>query len=121
MVASIAHSILGRGKRLALRLFRRLARNSRGAALIEFALLDPAFLALLVAILQTGVVSCSELADRDDAGCASHHDRPGADPEHQLGDLPARRLFRAAGNLFVAFHGAARVDDHQPDIVTRSP
>ncbi len=56
MLAAIAHSVLGRGKRLAPRLFRRLARNSDGAALLEFALLGPAFLALLVAILQTGVV-----------------------------------------------------------------
>jgi Flp pilus assembly protein TadG len=52
MFATIAHS----AKRLAPRLFRRLARNSDGAALLEFALLGPAFLALLVAILQTGVV-----------------------------------------------------------------
>src|SRR6185437_7017503 len=38
------------------RLARRLVRNCDGAALIEFAILGPAFLALLVAILQTGVV-----------------------------------------------------------------
>jgi Flp pilus assembly protein TadG len=56
MFAAIAHSVLARGKRLAPRLFRRLARNNDGAALLEFALLGPAFLALLVAILQTGVV-----------------------------------------------------------------
>jgi Flp pilus assembly protein TadG len=52
MFGPIAHS----AKRLTPRLFRRLARNSDGAALLEFALLGPAFLALLVAILQTGVV-----------------------------------------------------------------
>jgi Flp pilus assembly protein TadG len=52
MFAAIAHS----ARRLTPRLFRRLARNSDGAALLEFALLGPAFLALLVAILQTGVV-----------------------------------------------------------------
>lgn len=52
MLARIAYS----AKRYAPRLFRRLARNSDGAALIEFAILGPAFLGLLVAILQTGVV-----------------------------------------------------------------
>jgi|SRR6185437_337858 Flp pilus assembly protein TadG len=52
MFAAIRHS----AKRLIPRLFRRLARNSDGTALLEFAILGPAFLALLVAILQTGVV-----------------------------------------------------------------
>jgi Flp pilus assembly protein TadG len=35
---------------------RRLGSKSEGTALLEFALLGPAFLALLVAILQTGTV-----------------------------------------------------------------
>jgi Flp pilus assembly protein TadG len=52
MFAPIAHV----AKRLTPRFFRRLARSSDGSALIEFALLGPAFLAMLVAILQTGVV-----------------------------------------------------------------
>jgi len=52
MLAAITHS----AKQLTPRLFRRLARSTDGAALLEFALLGPAFLALLVAILQTGVV-----------------------------------------------------------------
>jgi Flp pilus assembly protein TadG len=52
MFAAITHSVLARGKRLV----RRFGRNSDGSALIEFALVGPAFLAMLVAILQTGVV-----------------------------------------------------------------
>lgn len=52
MLAVVANS----AKTLVPRLARRLARNCEGAALIEFAILGPAFLALLVAILQTGVV-----------------------------------------------------------------
>jgi len=56
MFASHAASALRSGKRLVPRFLRRLGRSSDGAALIEFAILGPAFLALLVAILQTGVV-----------------------------------------------------------------
>jgi len=56
MLAAIAHSTRRIGKRLTPSPFRRLVRNADGAALIEFAILGPAFLALLVAILQTGVV-----------------------------------------------------------------
>lgn len=37
-------------------IIRRLIRNSDGASAVEFALVGPAFIALLVAILQTGVV-----------------------------------------------------------------
>jgi Flp pilus assembly protein TadG len=44
------------GKRLIPGFARRLARSSDGAALLEFAILGPAFLALLVAIFQTGAV-----------------------------------------------------------------
>jgi len=56
MLVAIAHSARRIGKRLTPSFVRRLARSSDGAALIEFAILGPAFLALLVAILQTGVV-----------------------------------------------------------------
>jgi Flp pilus assembly protein TadG len=37
-------------------IFSRLIRDSDGSSMLEFALVGPAFLALLVAILQTGVV-----------------------------------------------------------------
>lgn len=56
MFAAHASSVLSHGKRLVPGFLRRLARNGDGTALLEFALLGPAFLALLVAILQTGTV-----------------------------------------------------------------
>jgi Flp pilus assembly protein TadG len=56
MLTAIASLALRAGRRLTPAFVRRLARNSDGAALLEFALVGPAFLALLVAILQTGVV-----------------------------------------------------------------
>lgn len=56
MFAAPASPALRNRKRLVPAFLRRLGRNSDGTALIEFALLGPAFLALLVAILQTGVV-----------------------------------------------------------------
>ena len=56
MFCALASSASRAGKRLLSPFVCRLARNSDGAALLEFALLGPAFLALLVAILQTGVV-----------------------------------------------------------------
>jgi Flp pilus assembly protein TadG len=56
MFSVLASSASRAGKRLVSPFVRRLARNSDGAALLEFALIGPAFLALLVAILQTGVV-----------------------------------------------------------------
>jgi Flp pilus assembly protein TadG len=43
-------------QRLMPRFLRRLARNSDGVSAIEFALVGPIVIALLVAILQTGVV-----------------------------------------------------------------
>lgn len=43
-------------QRLSPRLLRRLARNSDGVSAIEFALVGPIVIALLVAILQTGIV-----------------------------------------------------------------
>lgn len=43
-------------QRLSPRLLRRLARNSDGVSAIEFALIGPVVIALLVAILQTGIV-----------------------------------------------------------------
>lgn len=46
----------GSAKRPRLRLFRRLARSDAGVSAIEFALIGPAFVALLVAILQTGLM-----------------------------------------------------------------
>ena len=56
MLAATAYSRRCEAKRLIPRPLRQLARRDNGAALIEFALLGPAFLALLVAILQTGVI-----------------------------------------------------------------
>lgn len=56
MFAALASSARRNGKRLVPGFLRRLGCNSDGAALLEFALVGPAFLALLVAILQTGVV-----------------------------------------------------------------
>jgi Flp pilus assembly protein TadG len=56
MLAAFASSAVCSGKRLVPGFLRRLGRNGDGTALIEFALLGPAFLALLVAILQTGIV-----------------------------------------------------------------
>lgn len=37
-------------------IFKRLLRDTRGASLIEFAFIAPAFFAILVAIMQTGMV-----------------------------------------------------------------
>jgi Flp pilus assembly protein TadG len=56
MAASIASSARRIGRRLLPRFVRRLAGDCEGVALIEFAIIGPIFLALLVAILQTGVV-----------------------------------------------------------------
>ena len=43
-------------QRLTPRFLRRLARNSDGISAIEFALVGPIVIALLVGIMQTGVV-----------------------------------------------------------------
>jgi Flp pilus assembly protein TadG len=48
--------LAGITQRLTPRMFRRLVRNSDGVSAIEFALIGPVVIALLVAILQTGVV-----------------------------------------------------------------
>jgi Flp pilus assembly protein TadG len=56
MRTGIAKSALEFGKRLTPRVFRRLVRNADGISAIEFALVGPAFIALLVAILETGMV-----------------------------------------------------------------
>src|ERR1700730_5027278 len=37
-------------------LFRRFGRNRKGSAAVEFALVAPAFIALLFAILETGIM-----------------------------------------------------------------
>lgn len=42
--------------------FRRVAKNSSGAAMMEFALITPAFIALLVAAFQTGLVFFAQQA-----------------------------------------------------------
>jgi Flp pilus assembly protein TadG len=56
MLSRIAKSARGLGRRLTPRMFRRLVRNADGISAIEFALVGPAFIALLVAILETGMV-----------------------------------------------------------------
>jgi Flp pilus assembly protein TadG len=56
MLTTIATSLHALGKRLTPRMFRRLVRNADGISAIEFALVGPAFIALLVAILETGMV-----------------------------------------------------------------
>ncbi len=48
--------IAGLAQRLTPRFFRRIARDSGGVSALEFALVAPVVIALLVAILQTGVV-----------------------------------------------------------------
>lgn len=42
--------------------FRRVAKNNSGAVMMEFALITPAFVALLVAALQTGLVFFAQQA-----------------------------------------------------------
>ena len=56
MLTSIASSLRALGRRLTPGMFRRLVRNAEGVSAVEFALVGPAFIALLVAILETGMV-----------------------------------------------------------------
>lgn len=56
MLTRIATSLRALGQQLTPRMFRRLVRNADGVSAIEFALIGPAFIALLVAILETGMV-----------------------------------------------------------------
>ncbi|HVA11925.1 MAG TPA: TadE/TadG family type IV pilus assembly protein [Stellaceae bacterium] len=56
MLARIANFAIGVGQRLTPWFVRRLVRSGDGATAIEFALIAPPFLAMLVAILETGMV-----------------------------------------------------------------
>ena len=56
MSSRIAHVANGIGNRLVPSMLRRLARDGRGATAVEFALIGPAFIAMLVAMLQMGMV-----------------------------------------------------------------
>lgn len=56
MMAGIADFAKRVCRRLAPRPFRRIVRDADGATVLEFALVGPAFIALLVALLQTGMV-----------------------------------------------------------------
>lgn len=57
MPPASANSAIGSAKRRRLRrLLRRLARRDDGVSAVEFALIGPAFIALLAALLQTGMV-----------------------------------------------------------------
>jgi Flp pilus assembly protein TadG len=56
MRTGIATFASGVCQRLTPRVFRRLVRDSDGVSAIEFALIGPVVIALMVAILQTGVV-----------------------------------------------------------------
>lgn len=56
MMAGIADFAKSVRRRLVPRMFRRMARNADGATALEFALIGPAFIALLVGLLQTGMV-----------------------------------------------------------------
>ncbi len=102
MLAAIAHSTRRIGKRLTPSLFRRLVRNADGAALIEFAILGPAFLALLVAILQTGVVFLYQqvLQTATTQTARLIMTGPGTDAEHSRRQRSCRTSARAGGSLF---------------------
>jgi Flp pilus assembly protein TadG len=56
MSSRIAQTAKSIGSRLVPSMFRRLARDGHGSTALEFALIGPAFIAMLVAILQMGAI-----------------------------------------------------------------
>lgn len=88
----------------------RLLRSSDGAALIEFAILGPAFLALLVAILQTGVVFLFQQTLQTATTQTARLIMTGQAQTQNIGSATfLQDVCNAAGNLFTCANLSANI------------